>query len=125
MLSKVELKKQLATMGIKVVEGNYVRKTDIEKILKKECVAVNYPKGLTYKNKIYPIYHSKYKRGTNEVYYIDLGEKNKVREVDLEHLKLVSREEKDFGNKFESIYEIIDSGAFRSSISKNDLVGCL
>lgn len=31
-LSKVELKKQLRDMGIKV-EGNYVRKTDLEKIV--------------------------------------------------------------------------------------------
>ena len=121
MINKLELKKQLREMGIKI-EGNYVRRKDIENILGNKIVSVTYKKALTYENDFYPIRQTKYKgKGTNEVWYVDLGEKNKVAEIDSHNLKFVARNEKDHGNIFESVYELSSGAKLVSTIWKEDL----
>ena len=114
-LNKAELKKQLRDLGIKV-QGNYVRKRDIEKLV----FAVHYTMLLKYKGKLYTIHQTNYKKG-QEIFYVDLGDKHNVFDVDYpDNLKIVNRVEKDFGNEFESTYEL-KKDVLRP-IPKSDLV---
>lgn len=115
-ISKVELKYQLAKMGIKV-EGNYVRKKDLEKVVANAQIIVNnlkffvanddgdyhttiFLKGITDQKAIdllaqwEPIYKSRYPKGHWEYALVD-GDAMNVHASDFKTLKQILTEVTD------------------------------